>query len=101
MMLWSAVGAAGVPPTQAIPMRYAAAVSFWDGRCRYWTGDVGFDASGFKEDLRGRFDPNRGITIYFDAAVPAKCVRKARRLAKSAGFSDVRAEMGMVDLSLP
>lgn len=101
-MLLAAVGAVGVPPVEAPPpFRYAAAVSFWHGKCRYWTGDVMFDASGFKDDLRSRFNPNRGITIFYDAAVPAWCVRKARRLARSAGFSNVRAEMGTVDLSVP
>lgn len=101
-MLLSAVGVAGVPPAQPSPLiRYAAAVSFWEGKCRYWTGDVRFDASGFKEDLRTRFDPSRGITIFYDAAVPAKCVRKAQRLARSAGFSDVRTDVETVDLSVP
>ena len=100
-MLLSAAAADGALPKQATPIRYVVAVSFWERRCRYWTGDVMFDASGFKDDLRSRFNRSYGITIFYAETVPMKCVRKAQRLVRSAGFSDVRAEMGSVDLGVP
>jgi hypothetical protein len=81
--------------------RYASSVSFWEGKCRYWTGDVIFDGTGFRNDLKRRFDTTMGMTIYYAIDVPTKCVRRARKLANQAGFTDVEVTVGSVDLSLP
>ena len=34
---------------------YGTAVTFREGECWFWTGDVGLTAEQFKEDLKGRF----------------------------------------------
>ena len=80
---------------------YSASVSFFENRCRFWTGDAMLDAGQFHADLRTGFDPARGLTIYYSAEVPAKCVAKAQRVARQAHFRAVRAMIGAVDLSLP
>ena len=85
----------------AVPIHYVASVSFWEGKCRYWTGDVMFDATQFRNDLKGRFDHKTFITIYHAAEIPAKCIRTARRMAAEAGFTHVEDEVGEVDLSPP
>ena len=69
---------------------YGAAVTFEDGKCIYWTGDVGFTPAEFREDLE-RFDVANAIIIGHPANVPRGCVREAQRQARLAGFKDVRA----------
>lgn len=81
--------------------RYAAAVSFFDETCQFMTGDVIFDAAGFRDDLRSRFDTRSGLTVYHASDVPAKCVAKALKAARQAGFHDVQDEVGDIHLGLP
>jgi hypothetical protein len=90
------------PPKQGEiePFRYAASISFFEKRCQFHTGDVIFNAAGFRNDLRNRFDTALGITIYHKSEVPNKCVVLARKSAKRAGFKDVRTTSREIDLSL-
>ncbi|UVO53361.1 hypothetical protein [Sphingomonas sp. SUN039] len=60
-----------------------------------------FGAAGFREDLKARFDLTQGVTVFHTANVPKKCVNKAIKLVRQAGFNDVRAEVGSVDLGPP
>ena len=74
---------------------------FFELTCRFMTGDVIFDAAGFREDLRSRFDTKNGLTVYHTSDVPAKCVAKALKAARQAGFHDVKDEIGAVHVRLP
>jgi hypothetical protein len=69
---------------------YGASVSFRDGECWFWTGDVGLTASQFERDLAERFDRKRGIVISYVADTPKRCVKQALRSASRAGFQIVR-----------
>jgi hypothetical protein len=69
---------------------YGASVTFKDGVCWFWTGDVGLTAKQFERDLADRFDPKKGIIISYRKATPLKCLRLARRSASSAGFKLVK-----------
>ncbi|MEZ0241884.1 MAG: hypothetical protein ACAH11_00805 [Sphingomonas sp.] len=71
---------------------YGAAVTFEGGKCTYWTGDVGFSATEFREDLQSRFDMSNAISIGYQANVPARCVKEAERQARLAGFKDVKTQ---------
>jgi hypothetical protein len=84
-----------------MPIRYVTSVSFWEGKCRYWTGDTMVDAAGFRRDLHRRFDRRSGMTIVHAADVPAQCTTEARKLATGAGFTDLRLEVGRIGPSLP
>lgn len=70
---------------------YGASVSFKDGECWYWTGDVGLTAVQFERDLAERFDRKRGIVVSYGAETPKRCVRQALRSASRAGFQIVKA----------
>jgi hypothetical protein len=88
-------------PSPPEKFHYAAAVSFFEGTCQFMTGDVIFDAAGFRDDLRSRFDTQGGLTVYHASDVPAKCVAKALKAARQAGFHDVQDEVGEIHLGLP
>ena len=79
---------------------YGASVTFRDGECWFWTGDVGLTARQFRSDLADRFDRKRGIVISFPEDTPARCVELARRSATRAGFKmvkvAVRADAGPI-----
>lgn len=79
----------------------AAVVSVWQGKCRYWTGDVGLSANQFRSILKERVQAQQSIVIFYGNDVAPKCVSKAQRFAWQAGFKQVRAELGHIDLSLP
>ena len=68
-----------------------ASVSFKDGKCWFWTGDVGLTAAQFERDLAERFDRKRGIVVSYVADTPKRCVRQALRSASRAGFQIVKA----------
>ena len=97
MMLAAPAGGEAV----RMPVRYVAAVSFWEGKCRYFTGDTMVDAAGFRRDLHRRFDRRSGMTIVHGVDVPAQCTEEARKLVTQAGFGDVRLEVGRIGPSLP
>ena len=100
VLIGTAAGSSQVP-TPLEKFHHAAAVSFFDGTCEFMTGDVIFDAAGFRDDLRSRFDKQSGLTIYHASEVPAKCVAKALKAARQAGFNDVQDEVGEIHLGLP
>lgn len=77
------------PPQQLV---YGAAITVEHGKCTYWTGDVGFTAAEFRDDLQSRFDVSKAIIIGHPANVPASCVKEAERQAKLAGFKDVKTQ---------
>ena len=68
---------------------YGATVTFRDGECWFWTGDVGLTAEQFKNDLTDRFDRRRAIFIRHTADTPVRCVELAQRSATAAGFKKV------------
>jgi hypothetical protein len=70
---------------------YAASVSFKDGECWFWTGDVGLTAVQFERDLAERFDRKRGLVVSYVADTPKRCVRQALGSASRAGFQIVKA----------
>lgn len=80
---------------------YATSVGYHDSRCSFWTGDVGFDEKGFESDLRSRFDTRNGIVIYHAESVPDRCLKKAKRAAKRAGFNNISYRIGEVNLGVP
>lgn len=69
---------------------YGASVTFREGECWFWTGDVGLTARQFEQDLKDRFDRKRGIVISYVANTPARCIERARRSASRAGFTTVK-----------
>ena len=69
---------------------YGASVTFRDGECWFWTGDVGLTASQFERDLKDRFKPKGEIIISYAQNTPARCVKMARRSAIQAGFMTVK-----------
>lgn len=81
-----------LPPEEkhAAVRLYGASVTFREGECWFWTGDVGLTAKQFEEDLKDRFDRKRGIVIAYIANTPARCVERARRSASRAGFTTVK-----------
>lgn len=72
---------------------YITAVTFIEGECRFWTGDVGLNADEFRDDLESRYDRRRSLIIEHAANVPKRCVRIAVRSAKRAGFKRVKSEV--------
>ena len=74
-------------------LAYVTAVTFAEGKCRFWTGDVGLTADQFRDDLESRYDRRRSLVVKHAANVPARCVRIAVRSAKRAGFKRVKSEV--------
>lgn len=95
------LGAAPEAPPQGQRFRYSSAVSFSDGKCRFWTGDVMMSADEYRRDLRERFDRKFGMVIYSRPDVPAKCAERARKLAIQAGFQDISLDTGAANLGVP
>ncbi|NIJ63436.1 hypothetical protein FHR20_000367 [Sphingomonas leidyi] len=79
---------------------YGTAVTFSEGKCWFWTGDVGLTALEFRKDLESRFDRQRAVIISHVANIPTRCVEMARRSAARAGFklieTEVRADAGPI-----
>jgi hypothetical protein len=79
---------------------YGASVTYREGDCWFWTGDVGLTTRQFETDLEERFDRKRGIVISYAANTPQRCVKLARRSAIRDGFNTVkvavRADAGAV-----
>lgn len=80
---------------------YGSSVTYREGECWFWTGDVGLTARQFESDLKERFDKSRGIFISHAADTPRRCIKLAQRLAIRAGFKtvkvDVRADAGALE----
>jgi len=74
-------------------MSYITAVTYFEGKCRFWTGDVGMTADEFRLDLERRFDRRRMLVVEHAADIPVRCVRLAVRSAKHAGFNRVKPEV--------
>jgi hypothetical protein len=87
-----ALAAVVLVQTAPEPFTYLTSVSFNEGRCVYWTGDVGMTAAEFRDDLKDRFDPSTALVVDHHADVPKRCIEKALRMARAAGFSNVVAE---------
>lgn len=92
--------ASAAPSMQDREITYGAAVTFSEGECWFWTGDVGLTTLEFQSDLESRFDRRGAIVISHVANTPTRCVKMARRSAARAGFkviaTEVRADAGPI-----
>jgi hypothetical protein len=91
-----------VPAQEAAqtPASYIVFVGSSQGRCVYMTGDVLFDAGGFRDDLRSRFSRSDGIIIYHQRDVRPNCLAKARRIVLKLGFRVTAVEEAPEDLDM-
>lgn len=87
----SAFFALAASSAQADDLSYGAAVTYERGECMFWTGDVGFTADQFLNDLKERFDSRGRLFVTHQANVPTQCVEIAIRSARLAGFTKVEA----------
>ena len=75
-------------------------VSSASGKCVYQTGDVLLNAGDFRGHLLGIAKNWRGLVIYHAPAVPRRCLNNARRIAREAGFTEIRVEVAPADLDM-
>jgi hypothetical protein len=64
------------------------------GRCTYFMTDAGEDADQLTETLRQNYDASAGIEILTVSDSPTRCVAKAEKAIKRAGFSRFRVRRG-------
>ena len=82
-----------LPSGQDHGITYSTAVTFSEGKCWFWTGDVGLTALDFEKDVDSRFDRQRAVIISHAANTPTPCVEMARRSAARAGFKLIDTEV--------
>jgi hypothetical protein len=70
------------------------------GRCVYQTGDVFLGAADFRGNLIGAARSYRGIFIFHPPNVPRRCLNTARRIAREAGFAEIRVGLAPADLNM-
>ena len=75
-------------------------VSSVSGRCVYQTGDVLLNAEDFRGHLLGMAKDGRGLVIYHAPAVPRRCLNNARRIARDAGFTEIRVDVAPADRNM-
>lgn len=70
------------------------------GRCFYQTGDLGLGADDFRRNLIEATKSYRGVFIFHPPNVPRRCLNNARRIAREAGFTEIRVRPAPADLSM-
>jgi hypothetical protein len=82
------------PKESADDIIYAVRVAFEHRRCVYYSlANVGFDASQFRHDLQLTRDTSKPISISHQTKLPPECLETAIKMAREAGFKDVRTEI--------
>jgi hypothetical protein len=64
------------------------------GRCTFFMTDAGENADQLTETLRQNYDASAGIEILTDSDTSKRCVAKAQKAVKRAGFSRFRVRRG-------
>lgn len=82
------------------PVSYVTFVGMSSKRCVFMTGDVLFDARGFREDLSHRFSQANGIIIYYAKGVRRSCLADAQRIIRRLGFRTTSIEEAPKDLDM-
>lgn len=83
-----------------VPVSTVTFVGMSSKRCVFMTGDVLFDARGFREDLSHRFSRANGIIIYYGKGVRRSCLADAQRVIRRLGFRITRIEEAPKDLDM-
>lgn len=65
------------------------------GRCTFFMTDAGEDANQLTETLQQNYNASAGIEILTNSDTPRRCVAKAQKAAKRAGFSLFRVRRDM------
>lgn len=73
---------------------YVLWVSAHQKDCTYWLTDAGMGEKQLKNALRTSYDPTYGLEVLTNPDTPHRCVTKAQRAAKEAGFTSVRVRPG-------
>jgi hypothetical protein len=73
---------------------YVVWIAVDEGHCTFFMTDVGEDAAQLTQTLRENYHPRNGIEILTSADTPSRCVRKAQRAVRRAGFSHFRVRRG-------
>jgi hypothetical protein len=64
------------------------------GQCTFFMTDAGEDADQLTETLRQNYNASAGIEILTDQDTPSRCIAKAEKSVKRAGFSRFRVRRG-------
>jgi hypothetical protein len=64
------------------------------GRCTFFMTDAGESADQLTETLRQNYDASAGIEILTQSGTPNRCIAKAEKAVKRAGFSRFRVRRG-------
>jgi hypothetical protein len=73
---------------------YVVWISPDEGECIFFMTDAGEDAKQLTETLRAHYDVSKGIELLTDVDTSRRCISKAQKAVKRAGFSRFRVRRG-------
>ncbi len=80
--------------TMDLSRSYVVWIATDRGRCTFFMSDAGENADQLTETLRQNYNASAGIEILTDSDTPRRCVAKAEKAVKRAGFSLFRVRRG-------